>query len=110
MLRRVVLAGSLRWMSGVVGLYFFVPSVGVAAWLAAGVRLNRPKPMGPWLLLGGAVLTYTVADFIYYLTLGRPEAGINPRADDVLYVVMFVLLTAGLLRLTRTGAAAHDRA
>jgi len=116
----VVLAGYLLWMSVVVGLYFFVPSVEMAAWTAVGVgstlafvvglRLNRPKPMGPWLLLGGAVLTYTVADFIYYLTLGRPEAGINPRADDVLYVVMFVLLTAGLLRLTRTGAAAHDRA
>ncbi len=120
MARRMVLAGYLLWMTVAVALYFFVPSLEVPAWTAAGVgstlaillgvRLNRPEPPGPWLLLAGAVFTYAVADFVYYLALGHPDAGLNPRTDDVLYVIMFVLLTAGLLRLTRTGAAAHDRA
>lgn len=120
MARRMVLGGYLLWMTVAVALYFFVPSLETVAWTAAGVgstiamflgvRLNRPKPMAPWLLLGAAILTYAAADFLFYFALDHPEAGLNPRSDDVLYVVMFVLLTAGLLRLTRTGAAAHDRA
>ena len=104
MARRVVLAGYLLWMTVAVALYFFVPSLEVPAWTAAGVgstlailvgvRLNRPEPPGPWLLLAGAVFTYAVADFVYYFALGHPDAGLNPRTDDVLYVIMFVLLTA----------------
>ena len=122
MARRMVLAGYLLWMTVAVALYFLVPSLEVPAWTAAGVgstlaillgvRLNRPKPPGPWLFLAGAVFTYTVADFLYYFTLGHPDAGLNPRTDDLLYVVMFVLLTAGYgsILLAVTGSQVRSTA
>ena len=80
----MVLGGYLLWMTVAVALYFFVPSLETVAWTAAGVgstiamflgvRLNRPKPMAPWLLLGAAILTYAAADFLFYND-GQPGKG-----------------------------------
>ncbi|MCY1137175.1 PAS domain S-box protein [Actinoplanes sp. Pm04-4] len=75
---------------------------GSAAAIVYGVRRHRPARVAPWLLLAGAIVASAAGDVLTALD----------RADVAAFCfyVMFVLVAASLLQLTRVGAVLVDRA
>src|SRR5689334_13403951 len=85
-----------------------VISVLSAGAIVYGTRRYRPVRRAPWWLLAAAVLSMGAGDVIYAATVRRPGQE-PPVVDDVFYLAMFPLLTAGLIMMTRTGAVLRDR-
>lgn len=81
---------------------WIVLGVGSAAAILYGVRRHRPARTGPWLLLAAAIVASGAGDVLTALD----------RADvaDICFYVMFALVAASLLQLTRVGASLVDRA
>ena len=73
-----------------------------------GIRRNSPSRKAPWLLLAGAVLAMCAGDVIYGATVHGP-GDVAPVIDYYCYFLMFPLLTAGLITITRSGAVLRDR-
>jgi PAS domain S-box-containing protein len=75
---------------------------GSAAAIVYGVRRHRPARVAPWLLLAGAIVASAAGDVLTALD----------RADvaALCFYLMFVLVAASLLQLTRVGAVLVDRA
>jgi diguanylate cyclase (GGDEF)-like protein/PAS domain S-box-containing protein len=117
--RAVILMYGL-WTAAWSVAYFASPRASTIAWAAIGVGavaavllgvlLNRPRRAGPWLLLAGAMLAYAAGDLAYHLAGQEPDRVPAQYLDEIFYALMFVLVTAGLLRLAGAGAAARDRA
>ena len=70
--------------------------------IIAGVRWHRPVRLAPWLLLAGSVASLAIGDVFYALD--------RRVAAELCYLALFVLVTLGLLLLTRGGALFVDRA
>ncbi|GAA2606398.1 PAS domain-containing protein [Paractinoplanes durhamensis] len=81
---------------------WIVLGIGSAAAIVYGVRRHRPRRIGPWLLLAGAILASGAGDVS--TAIGRADVA------DAFFYVMFVLVAWSLLRLTRAGAILVDRA
>jgi PAS domain S-box-containing protein len=73
-----------------------------------GIRRNNPSRKAPWLLMAGAVLAMCAGDVIYGATVLEPGDS-PPEIDTYCYFLMFPLLTAGLIAITRSGAVLRDR-
>ncbi|GGS86337.1 hypothetical protein GCM10010156_51090 [Planobispora rosea] len=72
--------------------------VGVAA-MAVGIRVNRPAEQAAWWLLTAGVGAWVGADLIWaawYFTADGPEV---PRWIDLVYLLAYPLLVAGLAKL-----------
>ena len=70
--------------------------------IIVGVRWHRPVRLAPWLLLAGSVASLAIGDVFYALD--------RHVAAELCYLALFVLVTLGLLLLTRGGALFVDRA
>jgi PAS domain S-box-containing protein len=70
--------------------------------IIVGVRWHRPVRLAPWLLLAGSVASLAIGDVFYALD--------RHIAAELCYLALFVLVTLGLLLLTRGGALFVDRA
>lgn len=81
---------------------WIVLGTGSAAAIVYGVRRYRPARIGPWLLLGGAIVASAAGDVLTALN--------RPGTAEVCFYAMFVLVACGLLQLTRVGAILVDRA
>ncbi len=76
--------------------------------IVGGTLLHRPERRSPWWLLAGGVLAMGIGDTIFGATVHTPWQP-PPIIDDVFYLLMFPLITAGLIDFTRTGSVLRDR-
>ena len=87
-------------------LWLAVGALSVAAVLA-GVWRHRPDRRWPWWLLAGALGAMAVGDAVYAVA-GRRGAS-APAWADAAYLLMFPLLAAGMVGLTRSSVVLRDR-
>ena len=81
---------------------WIVLGIGSATAIIAGVLRFRPARIGPWLLLGGSVVSIGIGDIFHALD--------KIAVADVFYYAMFVLVTCSMIQLTRGGSILVDRA
>jgi len=103
-----VLAGYATWMALLIGAYYALPGLRPGTWgliglsgvgaIVAGVVINRPARIAPWLLLAGANLSF-IAGQVSFLVLTRIVAAKVPFPSfaDILYLLTYPLYAAGLL-------------
>jgi PAS domain-containing protein len=76
--------------------------------IVGGTFWHRPERRSPWWLLAAGVLAMGVGDTIFGAAVHTPAQS-PPVIDDAFYLLMFPLITAGLIDFTRTGAGLRDR-
>jgi diguanylate cyclase (GGDEF)-like protein/PAS domain S-box-containing protein len=120
--RRSVVLGYVLCMAVAGGLYYAVPAWHTIAWgfigglsaaaVAAGIRLNKPRRPGPWLLIAASALAFVIGDTYYsILTDVLQDPNPFPSIGDAFYLAgFFPLLLAGLLLLLKSGAGSRDSA
>jgi hypothetical protein len=101
-----VLAGGVSF--GPVGLYQVVATT---AMVVAWVSLFRAAPQRPWAwrwLLSG-FSAWVAGDVVYFVEIDVLDLGVFPAWSDALYLLGYVFLATGTLRLARTREAGRDR-
>jgi diguanylate cyclase (GGDEF)-like protein len=83
-------------------------SLSGAVALFAGTRVHRPTRRLPWYLLAGGQALYACADLVFYLA--RSVYGVDqyPYYDDLLYLLSYPLLAAGLIAFVRARTPAWN--
>jgi PAS domain-containing protein len=99
-----VLFGPASWGS-VLWAAIAVLTVGA---IVGGTFWHRPERRSPWWLLAAGVLAMGVGDTIFGATVHTPAQS-PPIIDDAFYLLMFPLITAGLIDFTRTGRRDRSR-
>lgn len=118
---RVIMCCYGAWMTSLTVALHLFPAWHVVLWSAIGltsaaavvlgVVTQRPRQRGPWLLLAGALVTFSAGDTTYdVLTRFMGQDNPFPSPADVLYLAMYPLLAAGLLGFVRARTARGDRA
>nr|WP_296070384.1 EAL domain-containing protein [uncultured Actinoplanes sp.] len=81
-----------------------------AATVLVGVRLNRPARRLPWYLIAAALVCFTSGDTAYnvIVALGRPPD--FPGLADLLYLLVYPLLTGAFLIMVRSRSGGANRA
>ena len=92
--------GPLAQRIAKVTLYCIVSGSAVAA-IGTGLRRHRPKPFLPWSLLLASQLVYFSADVTFYVRQDLLGLTAYPSVSDVLYLLHYPLLVAGLWLLVR---------
>src|SRR5580693_6259275 len=105
--RRYVLPGYAAWIAVLVALYYGLPGLRAETWgliglsgvggIVVGVVINRPSRKMPWLLLAGALASFTAGQVSF---LVAQLVGVQlpfPSFADVLYLLTYPLYAAGLL-------------
>jgi two-component system cell cycle response regulator len=84
-------------------IYCLVSASGAAA-IFAGIRLRRPSPRLPWVLLGLGQVVYAAADTTFYVS--HDVLGITsfPAPSDALYLAHYPLIVVALVLLIRLRA------
>jgi diguanylate cyclase (GGDEF)-like protein len=108
------------WMTVLIVSYFALPGQRIVTWTAlglsgviaivAGVVINRPARMMPWLLLAAANLSFATGQLIFLVYADVLHNHLpNPSAADVLYLATYPLYAAGLFIFIRWRTAGRDR-
>ncbi|MDG4833225.1 EAL domain-containing protein [Solwaraspora sp. WMMD1047] len=119
---RRVMAGYTAGMTVLIGCFYAAPGqrvpvtaaiglLSVAA-LGYGIRRHRPHRGYAWWLLAAGVLAFSIGDVLYLAVVAGSADQYDSAAgsaSDVFYLLMFPLIGAGLLGLTRANAGARDR-
>ncbi|MFI5938461.1 putative bifunctional diguanylate cyclase/phosphodiesterase [Actinoplanes sp. NPDC051494] len=95
--------GSHVFSWGAIGL-------GAAAAIVVGVRVHRPARRLPWYLVSASLVLFVAGDTVYYV---KTAAGLTPPFpdwSDVLYLLVYPLLTGGLVLFIRSRSGARNRA
>jgi diguanylate cyclase (GGDEF)-like protein/PAS domain S-box-containing protein len=114
------MAGYAAWIALLTGAYFALPGLRVAAWgliaasglvaMAAGVAVNRPARVLPWLLLAAASLCFAVGQLTFLIvTQARRETLAFPSLVDAFYLATYLIFAAALLTFIRFRSAGYDR-
>ena len=72
-----------------------------AAMIVLGVRLNRPARALPWYLIAAALVFFNTGDNVYNLIIAVGLEPSFPGFADLLYLMMYLLITGGFLLLVR---------
>jgi diguanylate cyclase (GGDEF)-like protein/PAS domain S-box-containing protein len=106
-LRRYVLGGYVMWWAVLVALYYGLPGLRAETWgliglsgvsgIVAGVAINRPSRKLPWLLLAGALTSFTAGQVSFLVAQLIGTQLPFPSFADVLYLLTYPLYTSGLL-------------
>ncbi|MBB2949231.1 diguanylate cyclase (GGDEF)-like protein/PAS domain S-box-containing protein [Actinoplanes lutulentus] len=117
---RVVRACFAAWVVVLTGLYYMFPDAHLYTWAAlgyscaamvlAGVRLHQPARRLPWYLISAALAFFTTGDTWYNLVLAMGEQPDFPGLADLFYLLVYPLLTAGLLIFVRARSGGGDKA
>lgn len=104
-----VLLPRLAELGGSVVNVYNVSAVLSAASVCAAVVVRRPRPMGPWLLIAGAVLLWVLGD-VSYGWLGTTTSGSFPdlRIPAATVSVAVLALAVATLLPTSRASAAHQ--
>ncbi|MDP9793887.1 diguanylate cyclase (GGDEF)-like protein/PAS domain S-box-containing protein [Catenuloplanes nepalensis] len=113
-------AGYLAGLAVLTGMYYAWPAWRVEWWaliglcgaggIVAGVWVNRPRRRLPWLLIAAALLVFVTGDTINNTYLALRIEPPYPGVADVLYLLVYLLLGAGLMLLARARAGDDGRA
>jgi len=120
MTSRLLRAGYSAWLIALAGVYFAWPAAHVYSWaligltgvasVLLGVHRNRPTQRLPWYLLAGSLLFFIVGD-TYYNALEALHRHIPfPGLADVLYLLVYPLMAAGLVLFIRARSGGGNRA
>jgi len=90
---------------GWVALYLILNTSAAAA-VAFAVRLHRPVPRRPWLVLTAGLITYTIANVVFFPAMaGLTEPLPFPSFADALYFCAYgLIVSAGVLVAIARGA------
>ncbi|MDI1464433.1 EAL domain-containing protein [Catellatospora sp. KI3] len=102
-------------------LYYAIAPVQVWLWavlgisgvlaIELGIRRNRPRRARPWHLLALALLLFVVGDAASALINRNAATPYHvPFLVDLCYLVMFIVMSMGLMGLASSGSAIRDRA
>jgi diguanylate cyclase (GGDEF)-like protein/PAS domain S-box-containing protein len=99
------------WVAALTAIYYAFPDSHLYTWAALGyssaamivlgVRLNRPARKAPWYLIAAALVFFNTGDNTYNLILVLGHTPSFPGVPDVLYLLVYPLLTAGFLLFVR---------
>jgi diguanylate cyclase (GGDEF)-like protein/PAS domain S-box-containing protein len=117
--RRPLLGGYALWWIVLIVAYYRLPGLRTEAWallglsgvlaIVAGVVLNRPARRLPWLLLAAANLSFAAGQ-VSFLVAGSIHQPLPfPSYADVLYLLTYPLIAAGLLIFIRDRNPDRDR-
>ncbi|GAA1841903.1 putative bifunctional diguanylate cyclase/phosphodiesterase [Asanoa iriomotensis] len=121
MSRRVGLAAYGLWMAMLTVVYYVAPDswrigmwtvISVSSVLAifAGIRINRPRMRGTWLLFLFGMILYAVSDLSFNLTVpGGPARPPLTLTDDVILLGSLALVATALFRFGRAADPRPDR-
>jgi len=111
MTTRVVRVCYAAWILVLTAIYYAFPGSHLYTWaligysgaaaVLLGVRLNRPERRLPWYLISAALVCFTTGDNVYNLILAMGRQPSFPGTADVLYLLVYPLLTGGFLGLVR---------
>jgi diguanylate cyclase (GGDEF)-like protein/PAS domain S-box-containing protein len=118
--RRPLLGGYVIWWAALIVAYYGLPGLRTETWgllglsgvaaIVAGVLIHRPARRIPWLLLAAANLSF-VAGQVSFLVFGqilhRPLP--FPSFADLLYLLTYPLIAAGLLAFIRARNPDRDQ-
>src|SRR6478672_7470976 len=90
--------------SGAVLNGYNLSAVVSATVLIAAVAVGRPKPLLPWLLIAGAVLSWVIGDVVYSWVGGDPIVSLA----DAFYVPAYIALIVACLRFLRLRIGQRD--
>jgi len=118
--RRGVLAGYAAWLALLTAAYYLLPGLRVAAWaliavsgvlaIMAGLAINRPAQVTPWLLLAAANLSFAAGQLVFLLAApARAQILVFPTLADVYYLATYPIYAAALLIFIRRRTAGYDR-
>ncbi|WP_432992316.1 putative bifunctional diguanylate cyclase/phosphodiesterase [Dactylosporangium sp. CA-233914] len=94
-------AAGLVWFAGIVG--------GTIAAMAYGIRVHRPRRRSPWWLWAAGTFALSVGTCTGVMQTDVLHSTAFPSVTDAVGLgATFPLLLLGLLRLSRSGAAARD--
>ena len=83
--------------------------VGAVAAVLVGTLRYRPRKTLPWILIAMALGTFISGDIVYdVLTIYLHEHNPFPSPADILYLVTYLLVGAGLLGLVRARSGERD--
>jgi len=116
--RRGVLAGYAAWMTLLTVAYYGLPGLRVATWaliaasgtaaIVAGVIVNRPARVTPWLLLAAASLSFAAGQLTFLLVRHQSPA-FHSLADVCYLAVTYPICAAALLIFIQRRSAGYDR-
>ncbi|MBX6748589.1 MAG: EAL domain-containing protein [Micromonosporaceae bacterium] len=114
---RARLVGLSGWIAILAAVSLTVPAAHTVAWgllglssvvaMIAGILRHRPRHRGPWFLLVGAVACLALGDVVAEVLLSRGGTPF-PSVADVSYMIMYLLIAAGMLGLYRVGVVRRD--
>src|SRR5690349_24845727 len=87
---------------------YCLTSASAAVAVLIGVRVNRPRPRTPWLLLGLSQVVYACADSTFYIRHYLLNLMDYPSAADPLYLGHYPLIVVALLLLIRRRTPGRD--
>jgi diguanylate cyclase (GGDEF)-like protein/PAS domain S-box-containing protein len=118
--RRPLLWGYVIWWAALIVAYYGLPGLRTETWgllglsgvaaIVAGVLVHRPARKVPWLLLAAANLSFVagqVSFLVASLIQHRPLP--FPSFADVLYLLTYPLIAAGLLAFIRARNPDRDQ-
>ena len=77
-------------------------SAGVVVAMLVGVRVHRPSPRAPWLVMALAQTFWVAADATYFVLVDIGHQDAFPSAADALYLAGYPLLLLGIALLIRS--------
>ncbi len=88
---------------------FVLTGAATAAAVFTGIRLHRPVPRLPWLLIGAAVVTFLVGETVVQAIESDGTIAPVPSPADVFFVVAVAAVATGMLLLARTNTVQADQ-
>ncbi|HEY0535135.1 MAG TPA: bifunctional diguanylate cyclase/phosphodiesterase [Actinoplanes sp.] len=99
------------WILALTGIYYAFPGSHLYTWAALGyssaamivlgVRLNKPARKAPWYLIATALVFFNTGDNAYNLIIASGHTPRFPGMADILYLLVYPLLTAAFLLFVR---------
>ncbi|MBL7257741.1 putative bifunctional diguanylate cyclase/phosphodiesterase [Paractinoplanes lichenicola] len=120
MTTRAVRAAFGAWIVVLSAIYYAFPDAHLITWallgyssaamVLVGVRMNRPARPLPWYLISAGLVFFTTGDSLYNFILFLGQEPSFPGPTDVLYLLVYLFLTAGFLLFVRYRGGASNRA
>jgi len=78
--------------------------------IVVGIRRFRPAPVLAWYLFAAGLLSFAIADIIFYIIQDLLHRDVFPSLADVFYLASYPFMMGGLLLLIRSRSPGSDRA
>ncbi|MFC3538030.1 putative bifunctional diguanylate cyclase/phosphodiesterase [Couchioplanes caeruleus subsp. azureus] len=110
----------VAWFTLLVAIFYAWPESHTYSWAAIGlsgvacillgVRIHRPERRSPWYLLATALLFFSAGDTFGFVGLTTGRTAWASVVSDLLYILVYPLLAAGLVLFVRARSGDRNRA